>query len=126
MIAYEMARGGFIDAHVRTIRRAYRERRDAMLAALDAYFPPTVSWTRPLGGLFLWLRFPEEMDARDILREAIKEKVAFVPGSAFFADGSGHNTARLNFSNADPAQIREGISRLAGVLQRMVGTSAAV
>jgi 2-aminoadipate transaminase len=119
MVAYEMARGGFIDEHVRTIRRAYRERRDAMLAALEELFPPAVTWTRPSGGLFLWLRFPETMNASEILREAIKEKVAFVGGTAFFADGSGHNTARLNFSNADPGRIREGISRLAGVLHRM-------
>lgn len=124
MVAYEMARGGFIDDHVRVIRRAYRERRDAMLAALDEYFPPNVTWTRPNGGLFLWLRFPEGMDAREILTEAIKERVAFVVGSAFFADGSGRNTARLNFSNADVVQIREGIRRLAGVLHRMLSTAA--
>jgi 2-aminoadipate transaminase len=120
MVAYEMARGGFIDEHVRAIRRAYRERRNAMLAALDELFPATVTWTRPSGGLFLWLRFPENLDSIDILREAIREKVAFVGGRAFFADGSGHNTARLNFSNADPERIREGIGRLAGVLHRMV------
>lgn len=121
MVAYEMARGGFIDDHVRTMRAAYRERRDAMLAAMHSYFPPPITWTRPSGGLFLWVRFPVEMDASDVLREAIREKVAFVIGSAFFADGSGHNTARLNFSNADVAQIREGIRRLGGVLHRMMG-----
>jgi 2-aminoadipate transaminase len=121
MVAYEMARGGFIDEHVATMRRAYRERRDAMLAAMREYFPPSVTWTHPSGGLFLWVRFPEGMDASDILREAIREKVAFVIGSAFFADGSGLNTARLNFSNAVPAQIHEGIRRLGGVLHRMMG-----
>jgi 2-aminoadipate transaminase len=125
MVAYEMARGGFIDEHVRTMRRAYRERRDAMLAAMQDFFPPAITWTRPSGGLFLWVRFPVEMDASDILREAIRERVAFVIGSAFFADGCGHNTARLNFSNADVAQIREGIRRLGGVLHRMMGTVAA-
>lgn len=121
MIAFEMARGGFIDEHVRAIRREYRSRRDAMLAALTEHFPAGVTWTRPSGGLFLWLRFPEEMDAEAILHEAIKEKVAFVIGSAFFPDGSGRNTARINFSNADPEHIREGISRLGGVLHRMLG-----
>lgn len=120
MIAYEMARGGFIDEHVRAMRPAYRERRDAMLAAMAEYFPPSVTWTRPKGGLFLWVRFPESIDASDILREAIPHKVAFVVGSAFFPDGSGRNTARFNFSAADPARIREGIRRLGTVLQRMV------
>jgi 2-aminoadipate transaminase len=123
MIAYEVARGGFLDEHVRMLRREYGARRDAMLEALAAAFPPEVTWTRPSGGLFLWLRFPEGVDAADVLREAIKEKVAFVVGTAFHADGSGRNTARLNFSNADPAKIREGIARLGAVLGRMRVTS---
>jgi 2-aminoadipate transaminase len=123
MIAYEVAHGGFLDEHVRMLRREYRVRRDAMLEALAASFPPEVTWTRPSGGLFLWLRFPEGMDAADVLREAITEKVAFVVGTAFHADGSGRNTARLNFSNSDPAKIREGIARLGAVLGRMRVTS---
>jgi 2-aminoadipate transaminase len=119
MIAYEVARGGFLDEHVRMLRREYRVRRDAMLEALAASFPPEVTWTRPSGGLFLWLRFPEGVDAADVLREAITEKVAFVVGTAFHADGSGRHTARLNFSNSDPAKIREGIARLGAVFGRM-------
>lgn len=124
IIAYEMARGGFLDKHVHAIRREYRARRDAMLAAMAEFFPATVTWTRPSGGLFLWVRFPDGTDSREILGEAIKEKVAFVVGSAFFADGSGRNTARLNFSNADPEHIREGIKRLGGVLHRMLSAAA--
>jgi hypothetical protein len=120
MIAYEAARGGFIDEHVRMLRREYRERRDAMLHAMAEHFPPSVTWTRPRGGLFLWVRFPEGWTPADVLREAIKERVAFVVGSAFYADGSGRNTARFNFSNSTPDLIREGIGRLAMVLQRMV------
>jgi 2-aminoadipate transaminase len=120
MIAYEVSRGGFLDEHVRVLRHAYRERRDAMLAAMTELFPPSVTWTRPSGGLFLWVRFPEGIDAADVLREAIKEKVAFVVGTAFYPDGSGRNTARFNFSNSNPEMIREGIGRLAGVLQRML------
>lgn len=118
MIAHEVARGGFLDEHVRKLRSAYRERRDAMLAAMDEMFPTSVTWTRPRGGLFLWVRFPEHVDAADLLKEAIKEKVAFVIGSAFYPDGSGRNTARFNFSNSNPEMIREGIARLAAVLQR--------
>ena len=84
MVAYEVARHGFLDEHVKVIRRVYRERRDAMLAAMAEHFPPGATWTKPLGGLFLWVRFPEGLDAVDVLREGIKEKVAFLVGSAFF------------------------------------------
>ncbi len=89
------------------------ERRDTMLAALKAHFPPGVTWTQPQGGLFLWLKFPEHLDAAVVLKAAIEQKVAFVPGESFFADGSGRNTARLNFSNASPERVEEGIARLA-------------
>lgn len=118
MVTFELARGGFLDQHVRTIRALYRERRDVMLAALERWFPEEVRWTRPEGGLFLWLTFPGDVDATLLLHEALEKKVAFVPGEAFFADGSGQNTARLNFSNAAPERIEEGIRRLGEVLKR--------
>lgn len=120
MLAYEVATGGFLDEHVRHIRAVYRERRNTMLAALDAHFPEGVTWTRPKGGLFLWLTFPESMDAADILKAAVEQKVAFVPGQSFFADGGGRNTARLNFSNATPEMIEEGIKRLARCLKTLL------
>lgn len=123
MVAYEIAHGGFLDEHVRTIRRVYRERRDAMLAAMAEFFPPRVTWTRPKGGLFLWVTFPPHLDAADVLREAAKERAAFVSGSAFHSDGTGRNTARFNFSNADPEQIRTGIARIGAVLHRMMSNS---
>jgi 2-aminoadipate transaminase len=118
MVAYEVARGGFLDRHVRVIRQVYRERRDAMVMALAKYFPPGVRWTTPQGGLFLWVTLPEGVDAADLLPAAIAARVAFVPGAAFHADGSGRHTLRLNFSNATPAQIDAGVRRLGGVLQR--------
>jgi len=118
MVAYEVARGGFLDRHVRLIREVYRERRDAMLMALAKYFPTGVHWTAPHGGLFLWVTLPQPMDAAEILKAAIDERVAFVPGASFFPDGSGQNTFRLNFSNATPAKIDEGMRRLGGVLHR--------
>jgi 2-aminoadipate transaminase len=118
MIAYEVAHGGFLDQHVRLIRDVYRERRDVMLAALSKYVPAGVRWTIPQGGLFLWVTLPETLDATQLLAEAIAEKVAFVPGTSFFADGSGHNTFRLTFSNATPELIEEGIHRLGGVLSQ--------
>ncbi len=118
MVAYELAHGGFLDKHVQHIRSVYRIRRDAILAALEKYMPPGVRWTKPQGGLFIWAILPEHLDAADLLREAIKEQVAFVPGSPFFDDGSGRNTMRLNFSNATPDMIHEGISRLGLVIRR--------
>jgi 2-aminoadipate transaminase len=122
-VAFEMASGGFLDQHVRTIRAAYRERRDAMTAAMTEHFPPGITWTRPQGGLFLWVRFPSDVDAADVLKETLKANVAFLVGSAFFVDGSGRNTARFNFSNASVDRIRDGIGRIGAVLQRMLPTT---
>ncbi len=116
IVAYEVARGGFLDKHVRKIRQVYRERRDVMLAALERYFPPGVRWTHPQGGLFLWVTLPEWVNTTQILPHAIEEKVAYVPGTDFFASGGGYNTMRLNFSNARPEMIEEGIRRLGRVL----------
>jgi 2-aminoadipate transaminase len=118
MVAYEMARGGFLDKHVLHIRSVYGARRDAILAALAKHMPAGVRWTKPQGGLFIWAILPEHLDAADILREAVEERVAFVPGSPFFDDGSGKNTMRLNFSNATPEKIEEGIARLGKVIRR--------
>jgi 2-aminoadipate transaminase len=117
MVAYEVARDGFLEHHVRLIRKVYHERRDMMLAAMERYFPGGIRWTRPQGGLFLWVILPEALDAAAVLIKAVESKVAFVPGAAFHADGSGHNTLRLNFSNAQPAQIETGIRRLGRVLE---------
>jgi len=119
LVATEVARSGFLDRHVRTLRIAYKTRRDAMLSAMSA-FPPGVSWTRPAGGLFVWATLPAALDAADLLRSAMEEKVAFVPGGSFFADGSGHNTLRLNFTNASVQRIEEGVGRLGRVLQRLI------
>ncbi|MCB8942890.1 MAG: PLP-dependent aminotransferase family protein [Ardenticatenaceae bacterium] len=112
MVAYEVVKDGFLKEHVRHIRQVYKARRDVMLAAMSHFFPPEVSWTRPQGGLFLWVTLPEWMDSADLFNRAIKHKVAFVPGASFYPDGSGHNTMRLNFSNAQPEQIEVGIERL--------------
>jgi 2-aminoadipate transaminase len=121
VVAYEVARGGFLDEHIKLIRKVYGERRDVMLAAMDTFFPPSVDWTQPKGGLFLWGTMPESLDAADVLQAAVEQKVAFVPGAAFFPCGGGQNTMRLNFSNANPDMIREGISRLGRVLREHTG-----
>jgi len=112
MVAYEVARDGFLDEHVKLIRRIYGERRDAMLEALYNYFPPGVSWTHPKGGLFLWVTLPEGIDTMKLLDTALRQDVAFVPGDPFYPNGDTGSHMRLNFSNAPPDQIREGIRRL--------------
>jgi len=117
-VAYEVARGGFLDRHVKVIRRIYGERRNAMLRALDRYAPPGVRWTKPAGGLFLWATLPEGFDTVKLLDEAIAEKVAFVPGAAFYPTGGGERTMRLNFSYAAPDVIDEGIQRLCRVIEK--------
>ena len=120
MIAYETARGGFLDRHVRRIRAVYSARRDTMLAALERHFPPGVRWTRPQGGLFLWVTLPDGVDSAQLLASALQEKVAFVPGASFFPRGGGVGTFRLNFSYCRPELIEEGIRRLGGVLARHI------
>jgi len=116
MVAYEVARDNFLDEHVKLIRSVYRERRDVMLDALSRYFPPEVTWTKPMGGLFLWVTLPQGADADKLLEAAVRENVAFVPGDCFYAPNGhsdeGRRHMRLNFSAAAPDQIREGIRRL--------------
>lgn len=120
MVAYEVGRGGFIDRHVELIRKVYRERRDVMLKALEENMPEGVEWTHPQGGLFLWVRLPEGMDTAELFKVAVSQKVAFVPGAPFFPKGGGENTMRLNFSNATPEKIEEGIARLAKAIKEML------
>jgi 2-aminoadipate transaminase len=121
LVVYEVARGGFIDRHIKTIREVYGHRRDVMLGAMDGYFPPGIDWTHPEGGLFLWCTLPENLNAADVLKTAVEQKVAFVPGAPFYPSGGGHNTFRMNFSNAKPDKIREGVSRLGKVLKEKLG-----
>jgi len=92
-----------------------------MLAAMDGYFPPGVDWTHPDGGLFLWATLPENMNSAEVLKIALEQKVAFVPGTPFYPTGGGHNTMRINFSNASPEKIQQGISRLGRVLYEKFG-----
>jgi 2-aminoadipate transaminase len=118
-VAYDICQRGLLRAHVRKIRKVYRERRDVMLKAMEEHFPPEVQWTRPQGGLFLWARMPECVNAEDLLQTALEEKVAFVPGHAFYpSGGDGHCCMRLNFSNATPEMIEEGIKRLGRAIGR--------
>ncbi len=119
-VIYEFVQNGALEHHVERLKIAYRERRDAMLRAMSEFFPDTITWTKPEGGLFLWVRLPDGADAGKLLPAAIEAKVAYVPGKPFHPDGSGANTLRLNFSNATLADIHEGIKRLAKVFSSLV------
>jgi len=111
-VAYEACRDGLLARHVPTIRATYHLRRDAMLAALAAHMPPGVAWTHPMGGMFVWLTLPAQCDATALLRASLEQKVVFVPGASFHANGGGANTLRLNFSHSTPERITEGVARL--------------
>ncbi|MCL5273649.1 MAG: PLP-dependent aminotransferase family protein [Chloroflexi bacterium] len=122
MLAYEVAREGYLDQHIEIIRATYRERRDAMLAALQESMPAGVRWNHPQGGMFLWCILPEGMNATRLLERCVKTRVAFVPGNSFYPCGGGdaERTMRLNFSNAKPEMIRAGIARLGAAIREMM------
>lgn len=106
------------DTHVATLRHTYMARRDHLLAALTREMPEGVTWTRPEGGMFVWVTLPTGMDGAALLAQSLQsERVAFVPGRAFFADGSNGNTLRLSFSCADERQIDEGMKRLGRLIR---------
>jgi len=116
-VAYEVAKGGFLDEHVKVIRATYKERRDVMVEMMEEMFPSEVNWIKPQGGMFLWGVLPENVDAAEVLEAAVERKVAFVPGGAFYPNGGGANTMRLNFSYSSPDTVREGITRLGVTLK---------
>lgn len=114
-VVYEYVFDGALERHIEILVRAYRERRDAMLSAMSEFFPDTVRWTKPEGGLFLWVMLPEGTAGRELFFKAVEEKVAFVLGKPFDPRGTMENTLRLNFSNASLEMIHEGIKRLGRV-----------
>lgn len=121
MLAHEVARDGFLDKHIQKIRRVYGDRCNSMLEALGEFFPQGVTWTRPRGGLFLWITLPEGTDSRAVLEAALQHDVAFVPGDAFFPQPElGSRYMRLNFSNSAPERIREGIRRLSSAVRQEI------
>jgi len=104
-----------------SLRELYRRRRDTMLEALAEHFGPEASWTRPGGGLFLWVTLPDYIDTTDLLARALRENVAFVPGEAAYVDGRGRSSLRLNFSGVGESDIREGVRRIGEVVREQVG-----
>jgi 2-aminoadipate transaminase len=106
--------------YVDSLTEVYRARRDTMLDALAEHFPAQAEWTRPGGGLFIWATLPDYIDTTDLLARALRDNVAFVPGSAAFMDGRGHSSMRLNFSASSEDEIREGIRRIGKVVEEQV------
>jgi 2-aminoadipate transaminase len=114
----EVLKDGFLERHVPTIRALYKRQRDAMHAALERELASLgVTWSRPDGGMFLWARLPEGMNAIELLPEAVERNVAFVPGAAFYAEAPDARTLRLSFVTASPAQIDAGIKALADTVR---------
>ena len=118
-IAYEYLTYQDIDSHIRKIREVYRNQCDVMVRMLQEEFPKTVSYTHPLGGMFIWVTLPDGCSSMEVFEQALKENVAVLPGMPFYVDGGGADTMRLNFSNSMPEDIVRGMSRLARVIQRI-------
>jgi DNA-binding transcriptional MocR family regulator len=132
--ASQMAISSYLEHHdwqgqIKKFREQYRERRDAMISALEE-FMPEASWNVPDGGFYVWVTLPEGLDAKSMLPRAVTARVAYVPGTAFYYDGSGAGHMRLSYCYPTPERIREGVRRLAGVMDaemetvRIFGSSA--
>jgi DNA-binding transcriptional MocR family regulator len=118
MVVLRIVGEGF-DEHVQTLLPPYRRRRDAMLGALAAHMPAGVSWSKPQGGMFVWVTLPPGMDGAELLeRSLLEERIGFVPGGAFSPNGAVRNTMRLNFSLQSETAIAEGVARLGGLVTR--------
>jgi 2-aminoadipate transaminase len=118
----QMAVSAYLDKHdwlgqIKQFQEMYRERRDAMVGALDDLMPPTARWNVPGGGFYVWVTLPAGLDAKAMLPRAVTARVAYVPGTAFFADGFGAQSMRLSYCYPTPERIREGVRRLTGVIE---------
>lgn len=120
-LAAEYVTGGYYDKHLPKIINIYKPKQEAMLTALQKYFPSDFTWTRPDGGMFIWVQGPIQIDTLKAYPEAIKRNVAYVPGQCFYAkQGDGQATMRLNFTNASIENISEAIKRLADMFAQML------
>ena len=117
MIVHRYLTGYDVENHIQDIRDMYRIQRDCMVNMIKKYFPSDVKYTKPEGGMFLWVTLPEDMSSMELFEIAIKENVAFVPGEAFYSNNPETNTLRLNFSNSNKKKIEEGIKRLGHALK---------
>lgn len=120
-VVAQVIQGDFLERHVPTIRALYKAQRDAMLEALEQEMTNLdVQWTRPVGGMFLWVCLPQGMDAQKLLPTAVERGMAFVPGEPFYADDAQSNTLRLSYVTVTPQQIREGIAALAAAIRAQI------
>ncbi|MGV7209807.1 PLP-dependent aminotransferase family protein [Oxalobacteraceae bacterium A2-2] len=117
MVVHHVIKDGFLDQHIPKIRALYGDQCQVMLDAMAEQFPEGVTWTRPEGGMFIWVTLPQHIDALKLLDEAIAQKVAFVPGSPFYANAPASNTLRLSFVTVPPERIRAGIAILAKLIK---------
>jgi 2-aminoadipate transaminase len=115
-VLYDYLTNNEYEKHVEKIIALYKEQSDAMLAAMEKYFPANVKYTKPKGGMFIWVTMEEGADALEKFHEAMEQKVAFVPGNPFYTNKAKVNTMRLNYTNATPEVIEEGIKRLGRIL----------
>ncbi len=120
MVVHEVIKDGFLDQHIPTIRELYGNQCQAMLKAMEEHFPAGITWTKPEGGMFIWVTLPKHINAMELLDEAIKQKVAFVPGAPFYANEPETNTLRLSFVTVAPDRIRTGIEILGKLLAARV------
>ncbi len=119
-VIYEYLATYNIDDHIAKIKKAYGAQREAMVNAIEKYFPKEVKFTKPEGGMFLWATLPEGVSSLQLFELAIKKNVAFVPGSPFYANGGGENTMRLNYSCTNEEKIEEGIKRLGAAIKEIL------
>ncbi len=117
-LSNEYISSGFMDKQIKKIRKNYKKKRDIMLYSLKKHFPEGCRCEKPDGGMFLWVKIPKKIDTEKLFSEAIKNKVAYIHGAAFCVDGSGHDSMRLNFSNADEDKIEKGIERLGKLIKK--------
>lgn len=118
-LVHEFCSRGYLEEHLKRIRAMYDAQRLKMKEMIELYMPKNIQWSQPEGGMFFWGVLPEGVDAKKLMAEAIQEKrVAFIAGDSFFADGTGQNTLRLNFSNSSVEQIEKGIKALAEVFKK--------
>ncbi|MDF3832770.1 PLP-dependent aminotransferase family protein [Cupriavidus basilensis] len=124
ILAYEVVRDGLLDTHIPTIRELYGKQCQAMLDSLARHMPEGVTWNAPEGGMFIWMELPEGLDSMEILQEAVKRNVAYVPGAPFYASNPRRNALRLAFVTVSPERIEQGVTILGEVFRAAIAKQA--
>jgi 2-aminoadipate transaminase len=122
-LVHEVVKDGFLTSHIPTIRALYASQCSVMLDALSRHFPEEAQWNRPAGGMFVWVKLPEGFNCDELLNEAVRAKIAFVPGSSFYVKDPAVNTMRLSFVTVPKNKIEEGIARLGRLVKERLAKS---